>query len=315
VVNQNYFFARKGVPNGAFWVDVAIVFVLAVNVISNTHVSFLWTLLLGVGVLRGGIVFNVRTRTTQNSCKTTQLAPSCWQENKPTITVVLPVYSETDTILGIITMLFDLIGEYIQEVLIIISPKSPPLTFDFCHRAVQRFPGKVVLSIQQQNPGLGRAIRQGFKMAKGTHILTIDSDGELDPRDSKSMVKRVVDTGSDLVVASRWIAGGGVVGYSSFKQVFTRLFSSAFRIIFRTPIHDLSLGYKLVINDRRFKELKFSANFHDIATETTLRPIKKGFTVSEVPTTWVKRTTGASKNTWANNFLYIKMALRILVGF
>lgn len=197
------------------------------------------------------------------------------------ISVILPVYGEESSIVEVGTVLFQEIGLYIKEMIVIYSPKSPNKTIDFCKKLQSKYPDKVRLFLQQENRGLGRAIRQGFREASGNYVLTIDSDGELDPRTAKFMVKKAIREQMNMVVASRWIKGGGVEGYSLLKKILTKSYSLVMRVLFMVPIHDLSLGYKLIHRSERFQNMRFEGKFHDIATETTLRPIRWGFRVSE----------------------------------
>jgi len=269
---------------------------------------------LWFGTVIGAIAYGIWLRTTRRISPSKATHQPTAPRARLKISVVLPVFGETTSIGEVVKTLFQRIGQHIYEVIIVISPRSPRETFRYCQCVRSEYGDKIVLTVQKKNPGLGRAVVQGIRMARGSHILMIDSDGELDPRDSAKMVDELVQSTSDLVVASRWIRGGGVRGYSSFKRIFTKAFSTVFRLLFRTGIHDLSLGYKLIVNDARLKHMRLEGNFHDIATETTLRPIWMGFKASEVPTVWVKRVAGKSKNPIRNNLLYIKMALRILFG-
>ena len=227
------------------------------------------------------------------------------------ISVVMPVFAETTSIGQVVSDLVNVLEAKIKEIIIVLSPKSPQSTFNYCKKLVVRYPRLIILSIQRLNPGYGRAVIQGMMIAKGSCILIIDSDGELDPRDSIKMYKKYSE-GFNIVLASRWTKDGGAIGYGTYKYFLTRLYSIVFKKIYRTQVHDLSFGYKLIKNDKLFKKLNFKGNYHDLATETTLRPLKAGFSVTEVPTIWKKRVEGRSKNNLLNNFRYVIMACRVL---
>ena len=101
------------------------------------------------------------------------------------------------------------------------------------------------------------------------------------------------------------------MGYDPIKYVLNRGFQVFFRILFRTRIRDLTLGFKLCRADV-MKALHFNAQFHDIGCETTLRPVRAGCSIAEVPTTWVCRKGGQSSNPFRNNFIYLWKTLLIL---
>jgi hypothetical protein len=113
------------------------------------------------------------------------------------------------------------------------------------------------------------------------------------------------------VVASRWLPGGGFTGYSRIKKILNWGFQQLFRLLFFTRIHDLTYGFKLMRGELA-RGIVWEGSLHEIACETTLKPIRLGVPVSEVPTRWTARTQGASKNTFLRNFRYVGMALRIL---
>ena len=57
---------------------------------------------------------------------------------------------------------------------------------------------------------------------------------------------------------------------------------------------------------------KVRDSFESLAEKETLKPIKYGYRVSEVPAFWKKRVFGVSKNKLFNNLRYPKMAFKIL---
>lgn len=228
------------------------------------------------------------------------------------ISVILPVHSETESLYYVTERLSSLLKEKLHEIVFIVSPNSPEKTFAIVEELRRTYPF-VGSQLQQENPGLGLAFRQGLALVSGTHVVMMDSDGEMDPGTVPIMVNRMIETGCDMVVASRWISGGGVNGYDAIKYLLNRGFQVIFRLLYRTQIHDLTLGFKLIKADKA-NSLKWNSTFHEIATETTLRFLKMGYHVEEVPTVWTRRQSGVSKNPFWRNFKYVKKALEILVG-
>lgn len=228
------------------------------------------------------------------------------------ISVILPVYSETDSLRRLTEKLTALLRERLHEIIFVVSPRCTGETFSIAEELARKYP-RVKNRQQRENPGLGLAVRQGLAEASGTHVLMMDSDGEMDPATAPLMVEKMVETGCDMVVASRWMKGGGVKGYSPIKYFLNRLFQVIFRILYRTKIHDLTLGFKLARRDK-IGNIRWNSIFHEIAAETTLRPIKLGYYAEEVPTVWVRRKTGVSKNPFIRNFRYVKKAFEILTG-
>jgi dolichol-phosphate mannosyltransferase len=228
------------------------------------------------------------------------------------LSAVLPIFAERESITDVVSGLCTLIGDDLEEIILVVAKSSPEETFRVCKEVAAQFP-VVRISVQKQNPGLGLAVRQGIAEARGTHILMMDSDGEMDVHTVPQMLAVVKERDADLVVASRWMRGGGVEGYNWFKYVLNRGYQGIFRLLYWTPIHDLTLGFKLG-RAAVLKSIPWSAQFHDIACETTLRVIRAGYAVAEVPTVWRRRKEGVSTNPFRRNFRYVSQALSILCG-
>ncbi len=195
------------------------------------------------------------------------------------------------------------------EIILVVSPRSIESSVAIC-RDMERTRKGVKFYFQKVNPGLGRAVREGLNHATGTHVLMMDSDGEMAPEDVPKMIKKMKESRCDMVIGSRWMKGGGVEGYGTIKYLFNRSFQILLKILYITKLHDLTLGFKLM--DRRIADrVKFKSNFHDIAMETTIKPLKYGYKVTEVPVIWRSRTVGLSKNNISINLRYIIRALSI----
>ena len=224
--------------------------------------------------------------------------------------VLLPVFDETDSISEVTTKLEKALGPHLGEILIIVSPKSQDETKKICTELAKK--KHIRMEIQEDNPGLGPAIKQGIASLKTDAILWIDSDGEADPATAKLMLEAMLRKKADLVVASRWLNGlGGFIGYDRPKLFLSYWFRNLLKILFMTPLSELTYGYKLLRNTPTLQKMKWESRWHDIAIETTLKPLVFGFKPAQVPTVWTKRKEGASKNPFKNNFRYIYRAAQI----
>jgi glycosyltransferase involved in cell wall biosynthesis len=226
------------------------------------------------------------------------------------ISVVLPVYSETETVRQVVDWLRENLAGRLAEVLIILSPRSSAASRAVCS-ALEASDPRIRLYIQMRNPGLGHAVREGLERAQGDVVLLMDSDGEMENATVLKMVAAIERENCGLVVASRWIAGGGFTGYRPVKYGLNWGFQQVFRVLFQTRVHDLTYGFKLIRRELA-QAIVWEGTLHEIACETTLRPIRLGVRVAEVPSRWTARTQGVSKNTFLRNFRYVAMALRIL---
>lgn len=227
------------------------------------------------------------------------------------LSVVLPVYSETDSLRDLVAFLTDKFGADLREIVIVRSPKASAASVEVCASLAARDP-RVRVIVQSRNPGLGLAVRQGLAVTRGGVVLSMDSDGEMENATIERMA-RLMRTGQyDLVLASRWLKGGGFHGYSRLKLVLNWTFQQVFRLLFRTKMHDLTYGFKMMRGDWA-RGFAWKGELHEIACETTLRPIRARARVAEVPSRWTARTMGVSQNKFMRNFRYVGMAMQILL--
>jgi len=225
------------------------------------------------------------------------------------LSIILPVYSEEKVLVWIVDKLEKLMEDRLHEIILVVSPRSSERSVAIC-KNLAGTRERVRFIFQKNNPGLGRAIREGLKLVSGTHVLLMDSDGEMSPMDVPRLIARMEQSGCDMVVGCRWMKGGGVVGYDPVKYLFNRAFQLLFKIMFLTKLHDLTLGFKIM---RRIivDSMDFRSDFHDIAIETTLKPLKSGFKVEEIPVIWRCRQAGVSKNSILSNLRYLIRGLNV----
>lgn len=228
------------------------------------------------------------------------------------VSVLMPVYSETELLKQSVIRLKASLGEALHEIIIVVSPKSIPECLELCHRLPQEDP-LVRTFVQSDRPGIGWAYREAIPHITGTHGLIISSDLETDPDDAGRLVDAAEKTGADIVCASRWLRGGGFSGYDPLKFVLNYGYNLIFRTLYWMPIHDITFGYKLV-KAEVLRRVRWQYGRHEFCAELLLKPARLGYRAVEVPTKWVKRPEGASKNTFVRNFKFASAAIAILLA-
>jgi dolichol-phosphate mannosyltransferase len=227
------------------------------------------------------------------------------------ISAVLPVFSETGTVRLIADWLRQHLGDRLLEIIIVVSPRSSAASRAVCDGLAAE-DERIRVYVQQQNPGVGHAFREGYARVRGNVVLSMDSDNEMELAAVPRMLARLAEGGHGLVVGARWLPGGGFVGYSRPKRVLNWGFQQLFRWLFGTRLHDLTYGFK-VLRAEVAHGIVWEASLHEIGCETTLKPVRLGVSVGEVPSTWTARAQGRSTNNFWRNFRYVAMAWRILV--
>ena len=225
------------------------------------------------------------------------------------LSVVVTVFSETFSINETVDILLANNRGYIQEILLLTSPRASEETFSICRQREARDP-RVKLLVQKNNPGIGWAYREGMEAAKGNYVALMAADLETEPAAIDRMVRKVEETGCDEVIANRWLPGGGFTNYDPLKLVLNWIFQKGFRVLFWTRIGDFTFGLKLLRKEVA-QAIAWEGTGHEICIETTVKPLKKGYHLEQVPTVWVGRKEGASVNTFFKNFRYVKLGLKV----
>ena len=149
-----------------------------------------------------------------------------------------------------------------------------------------------------EKAGLGKAYIAGFEWALArdyTHVFEMDADFSHDPAMLPVMLEAAGE--ADLVLGSRWVRGGGTVGWPLKRQLLSRGGSLYARGILGVGIKDLTGGFKC-FNRRVLETIDLqgiAAVGYGFQIELTWRALQAGFTVREVPITFTDRIHGESK--------------------
>jgi dolichol-phosphate mannosyltransferase len=228
------------------------------------------------------------------------------------LSIVVTVFSETFSIRETVDTLLGLDRGYIKEIILLISPRASEESFAICGECADKDP-RVKILVQKKNPGIGWAYREGMQAATGNFVALMAGDLETEPAAVDRMVDKILQTGCDGVIANRWLPGGGFTNYDPIKIALNWIFQKMFMLLFWTNIGDLTFGFK-ILSKKITDSIEWQGTMHEICIETTVKPIKQGFRIKQIPSVWVGRKEGRSVNTFFRNFRYVKLALKILVA-
>ena len=142
--------------------------------------------------------------------------------------------------------------------------------------------------------GVVGAIRAGFEQVSDGPVLVSMADLS----DDLAAVDRMLDLyrrGYRLVVASRYMRGGKVIGGPPLKKNLSRLAGLSLHWFRRLPTHDATNAFKLY-DAALLKTIRIesTAGF-EISLEITVKGFLAGWPIAEIPSTWRDRTRGQSR--------------------
>lgn len=146
--------------------------------------------------------------------------------------------------------------------------------------------------------GLGQAYREGFAHALtgGAHLLVqMDADFSHDPRYLGDLLGAAPS--ADVVLGSRYIAGGGVRDWGFLRRAVSRGGGVYARAILGVPVRDLTGGFKCIRREvlETIDLGSIRAEGYGFQIEVTYRALRAGFRVVEVPIVFTDRRAGTSK--------------------
>jgi dolichol-phosphate mannosyltransferase len=206
--------------------------------------------------------------------------------------VCLPTYNERENVARMVRAL----GEHGVRVLVI-DDDSPDGTGKIADELAAELDYVDVLH-RPRKEGLGPAYLDGFRraLAKGADlVLEMDCDFSHDPADVPRLIAAATE--ADLVVGSRYVAGGSVGNWGPVRRFVSAGGSWYARLVLGVPIRDLTAGFKCIRREvlERIELDTIAAKGYAFQIEMTYRALKAGFRVRELPITFVDRAHGGSK--------------------
>jgi dolichol-phosphate mannosyltransferase len=210
--------------------------------------------------------------------------------------LILPTYNEAENVGPMVraarAQLRD--GDHI----LVVDDNSPDGTGAIADRLAETIDGVDVLH-RPGKQGLGRAYLAGFAhaLAAGADlVLEMDCDFSHDPRDLPRLIAAAED-GADLVLGSRYVAGGSVTDWGLLRKLLSRGGSWYARVVLNVHVRDLTGGFKCFRRSvlEALDLNSVHADGYGFQIELTYRTIKAGFRVVEIPIVFRDRRVGESK--------------------
>src|SRR4030095_8059424 len=170
--------------------------------------------------------------------------------------------------------------------------------------------------IKDNKKGKGDAIRVGAAAARYPIVVCRDADGSHDPADIPRLVEPIEHGKADLVIGSR--GKGGSDELHGDIEKLARLVGSDLILIginlrWKQNLTDSQNGFRAIRADV-VRSLGLKENITTIEQEMTMKSLKKGFVVTEVPTHEYARMYGQSviklRRVW---FRYVYTFIKFLI--
>lgn len=218
--------------------------------------------------------------------------------NRPVYSILLPTYNERENL----PLMIWLIDKYlsltsIRYEVIIIDDGSPDGTLEVAKQLQKLFgEDKIVLRPRGAKLGLGTAYKHGIRHARGDFIILMDADLSHHPKFIPEFIRKQKEGNYDVVTGTRYRGGGGVYGWNLTRKLISRGANFVADFLLQPRVSDLTGSFRLYRKELLEKLIEATkAKGYSFQMEMMIRARKSGYTIAEVPITFVDRFYGESK--------------------
>lgn len=187
------------------------------------------------------------------------------------ICVLLPAYNEEKTIGGLVRD----VRKYVPDVIVVDDGSADNTA------AEAREAGAVVIS-NGRNAGKGASLRRGFEyIAAGgcDAVITMDADRQHDFNEIPLFIKRMEETGADIVLGTRM---GAHEGMPLLRLLTNLVTSSIISALCRCRVTDSQTGYRL-IKTEVLRNVSLETANYETESEILIKAAGKKFSIVETP--------------------------------
>ncbi len=150
------------------------------------------------------------------------------------------------------------------------------------------------------NLGHGIALKVGYRLVTqygAKYVVTLDADGQNDPKEMDILLEPVVSGEADLVIGSRRLGTDNTV--DKMRKAGVVFFGKLISMMAHTKLTDTSNGYRAIRADL-LKDITLEQSQYQTA-EVVIAAAMHGWKIQDRPVTWYPRASGTTKkghNVW-----------------
>jgi dolichol-phosphate mannosyltransferase len=214
---------------------------------------------------------------------------------KMPLSIILPTYNESQNIARMLDLIAETLSAETSLEIIVVDDNSPDRTADIAidhSKNISNNKMRVKVIRRPDKQGLSSAILAGVRSSTGDVVVIMDGDFSHPPQTIPSMVQELKDSKYDIVIASRYIKGGAVIGWPFKRRLMSRSATKIAQLGLGIEVKDPMSGF-FAFRRRIIEGLNFDAIGYKMLLEILVKT--NGARVKELPYTFTNRVAGASK--------------------
>ena len=211
------------------------------------------------------------------------------------LSVIMPVYNERRTIEQILSMVR---AVPIEKEIIVVDGDSTDGTREILKQQEKFEDTKVIY--EHCRKGRGYAQKEGIKAATGDIIIFQDADLELDPTQYPELLKPIMEGKAQVVFGSRFLQGKPQMTFLQYWG--NRVINIMVNLLYGVHLTDVDTCYQ-VFPRQAIQNITIQSNRFAFTVELTVKLIKKGLTILEIPIRYKPRSRKECKKLyWGDGF-------------
>ena len=238
---------------------------------------------------------NILTATPTTNNLSDTATPVSPKATLPILSIIVPTRNEAGNVNPLLDRVKTSVTEPAFEVIFVDDSTDDTVAKIEAAKANYPFDVSVIARPVERRNGLGMAVVEGIKTARGEWVTVMDGDLQHPPEVIAQLWKKAQSSGADLVAGSRLSEGGGTDGLDWKRTLLSKSLAAISRLVFHKNLRtttDPLTGFFMFRRSAVNADLLQPKGFK-ILLEILIRCPK--LKVTEIPFKFAQRHAGASK--------------------
>ena len=211
------------------------------------------------------------------------------------VTIILPAHNEAGNVTPLVTALLQTADAARLDARVIVVDDGSDDDTAGELKVLGAGVDRLSVITHPSNRGFAQAMKTGIAAAcEGgcDAAVLMDCDLSHRPEDLPRLIA-AMEAGADVVLGSRFVSGGGMVGVPAWRVTISRLGNLFGRLVLGISVRDMTTGYR-AMSRRVLEHLTLTEDNFTVQLEAVVKAAAAGFQIAEVPIILSTRRHGVS---------------------